>query len=462
MDNSDFSTLPLSPSMLHNLAELGYPTMTAVQSAALPHILEGEDLLVQAKTGSGKTATFGIGLLERLRVEQVALQALILCPTRELADQVAKALRQLARMTANTKILTLSGGVPFHPQQKSLQHPPHIVVGTPGRILKHLNKKSLSLQTLTTLVLDEADRMLDMGFFEEINAIIQAAPSRRQTLLFSATYPQQILTLSRTIQRDAISVQTGSSEPANPIQELFYESAPDQKISTLIRLLAHYRPDNVVIFSNTKQQTREISGQLNRQGVEALALHGDLDQRQRNDVWTQFANNSCLVLVATDVAARGLDIKGLGMVVNYGLPADETTYIHRIGRTGRAGEEGLAVTLIAGQESLKAERYQSESRSFRLASQLPAADAVTLTPDYRTLLIGGGKRDKMRPGDILGALTRGAGLSGSEIGQIDIHDHQSYVAVQRKRAEQACARLGAGKIKGRKFTVRLLGKSARS
>ncbi|MBT3197354.1 MAG: DEAD/DEAH box helicase, partial [Gammaproteobacteria bacterium] len=237
MDNSDFSTLPLSPSMLHNLAELGYPTMTAVQSAALPHILEGEDLLVQAKTGSGKTATFGIGLLERLRVEQVALQALILCPTRELADQVAKALRQLARMTANTKILTLSGGVPFHPQQKSLQHPPHIVVGTPGRILKHLNKKSLSLQTLTTLVLDEADRMLDMGFFEEINAIIQAAPSRRQTLLFSATYPQQILTLSRTIQRDAISVQTGSSEPANPIQELFYESAPDQKISTLIRLL---------------------------------------------------------------------------------------------------------------------------------------------------------------------------------------------------------------------------------
>lgn len=456
MSDSSFSTLPLSQSMLHNLNELGMVEMTPVQAQSLPQILQGRDLLAQAKTGSGKTAAFGLGLLHRLNGRAFRVQSLVLCPTRELADQVAKELRRLARMSDNTKILTLSGGLPFGPQLDSLRHGVHVVVGTPGRVLKHLEKGSLVLKSLQTLVLDEADRMLDMGFIEEIQKVISYAPKQRQTLLFSATYPPEIEQLSSDVQRSAVSVETSAHEEANAIEEYFYEVPPRQKSTVLIQALAQHQPENVMVFSNTKQGAREIAQALQQQGIDALAIHGDLEQYQRTDVLVQFANGSCAVLVATDVAARGLDIKALSMVVNFDLPHDEATYTHRIGRTGRAGACGVAVTLSSGREALAAEAYQNGVRQFQLSSQLPAVTGYTLQAKNRTLVVSGGKKEKVRAGDLLGALTGDAGIDGKLVGKIDLYERQSYVAVHRDVAEKAGSRLRKGKIKGRKFTVKLL------
>lgn len=456
MAETSFSTLSLSPTLLHNLKELGMVEMTPIQAQSLPPVLQGRDVIARAKTGSGKTAAFGLGVLQQLQPKQFRVQALVLCPTRELADQVAQELRRLARMQENTKVLTLTGGRPFGAQLDSLRHGVHVVVGTPGRLLKHLQKGSLVLNRLQMLVLDEADRMLDMGFIEEIEEIIRFVPKQRQTLLFSATYPEEIEALSVAVQRDAVTVEAESGAVASAIEERFYEMPPKEKQGGLLRVLAHFQPDNVMLFCNTKQRVQEVTKALQKQGVDALAIHGDLDQLQRSDVLVQFANGSCAVLVATDVAARGLDIKQLSMVVNYDLPQDETIYTHRIGRTGRAGERGVAVTLTAGREAVDAEAYQNGVRQFELVSQLPAVDHCGLQADKRTLVISGGKKDKVRPGDLLGALTGDAGIEGKAVGKIDVVERQSYVAIAREQAERACSRLKRGKIKGRKFPVRLL------
>lgn len=458
MTSPDFSTLPISNSILHNLDGIGLKQMTPIQSQGLPHILKNRDVIAQAKTGSGKTAAFGIGLLNKLNKKNFRTQSLVICPTRELADQVAKELRRLARLIDNVKILTLSGGIPFGPQQWSLRHGAHIVVGTPGRILKHLDKNSLSLDMLETLVLDEADRMLDMGFIEEISRIISHVPKKRQTLLFSATYPEEIMELSNTIQKDAIHIQATSSEQANPITEYFHEVSAQNKASALIQLLAHHKPDSVIIFSNTKRETEIIAKALRNRGTAAIALHGDLEQYQRTDVLVQFSNQSCSVLIATDVAARGLDIKELGMVVNYDLPHDEETYIHRIGRTGRAGHDGVAATLFTPEEAMKADAYDNKNRLFKNIKTYTGTDLASLTPKNLTLMINGGKKEKVRPGDILGALTGEAGIAGASVGKIDIHDRQSYVAINRDSIDKAYSRLNNGRIKGRKFSVRILGR----
>ncbi len=455
MAETDFSTLPLSPPLLHNLRELGMAEMTPIQSASLPQILQGRDVVARARTGSGKTAAFGLGVLQQLQLKQFQVQALVLCPTRELADQVAQELRRLARMQENTKVLTLTGGRPFAAQLDSLRHGAHVVVGTPGRLLKHLQKGSLSLKLLQMLVLDEADRMLDMGFIEEIEQIIRYAPKQRQTLLFSATYPDEISALSGAVQRNAVRIEAEQQTVESAIEEYFYEMPPEEKPQAVLQLLSHFRPDNVMLFCNTKQRAREVAKAL-QQRVDVLAIHGDLDQQQRSDVLVQFANGSCAVLVATDVAARGLDIKQLSMVVNYDLPQDETIYTHRIGRTGRAGERGVAVTLVAGREAVAAEAYQNGMRRFELLSQLSATETDVLQAEMRTLVVGGGKRDKVRAGDLLGALTGDAGINGKAVGKIDVVERHSYVAIARVQAERACSRLKRGKIKGKKFPVHLL------
>ena len=456
MSPTSFSNLSLSEEMLHNLSELGFEGMTPVQAESLPEILKGRDIIAQAKTGSGKTAAFGIGLLHKLDVKKFKVQALVLCPTRELADQVAKELRRLGRGTHNIKILTLCGGMPFGPQLGSLRHGAHILVGTPGRVLAHLTKGSLSLEALETLVLDEADRMLDMGFIEEIDNVISHAPAERQTLLFSATYPDQIMELSASIQKDAINIQTIAQESANKISECFYEVAKDEKLSALSNLLAKYNPETTIVFCNTKLETQDIASHLRAEGIDALAIHGDLEQYQRNDVLVQFSNRSCSVLVATDVAARGLDIKELAMVVNYDLPKDEATYTHRIGRTGRAGESGLAFTLFDEEDAREAAFYQNGIRVFENAQILAKAEGFTLKPPNITLVIEGGKKDKVRPGDILGALTGEAGIEGKYVGKIDIYDRQAYVAIDRTKVYEAHKQLQKGNIKGRRFDVWVL------
>jgi len=456
MNKKDFSNLPLSKEMLHNLNEIGYEEMTPIQAESLPFILDGRDVIAQAKTGSGKTAAFGIGLLHKLQVKKFRVQSLILCPTRELADQVAKELRMLARFSHNIKILTLCGGTAFGPQLGSLRHGAHIIVGTPGRILKHLKKDTLSLEDVDMLVLDEADRMLDMGFSEEINEVLDFVPKTRQTLLFSATYTDEILDISASIQRDAINVKTTSTEVANKITERFYEVQNSQKLKTVINILSNFKPENVIVFANTKAEVQEIADTLQKNRIDALAIHGDLEQYERNDVLVQFANKSCPVLVATDVAARGLDIKELSMVINYDLPHGEETYTHRIGRTARAGMEGLAFTLISPYEADKAYEYKNESRLFEDADTLKIVNGFEMKPQNITLVIEGGKKDKVRAGDLLGALTGEAGLSGSSIGKIDIYDKQSYVAIESKKVDEAHEKLKNGKIKGKKFSVWIL------
>ena len=445
----NFSNYPLSPFMLENLDSLGYLTMTPIQEESLPHILEKKDILAQAQTGSGKTAAFGIGILHHLDVKKFRIQSLVLCPTRELADQVSKELRKLARFAHNIKILTLTGGESFGKQLGSLAHNAHIVVGTPGRVLKHLNKGSLELTNLQTLVLDEADRMLDMGFLEEVDAIIEYAPKTRQTLLFSATFEQETLEVSSKIQNDALHIKVEPLEQKVNIEEIFVQT--DEKENTLKKLLAHYKPENVIVFVNTKIEADRLAKTLQQKEIDALALHGDLEQYERNDVLVQFANGSCPIIVATDVAARGLDIKELAMVVNYDLANTPEIHTHRIGRTGRAGASGIALSLYDTDESI--ELLRKESSTLMDADALELAEGFTMPPKNVTIVIEGGKKDKLRAGDILGALTGKDGIAGSSVGKIDIYDRQAYVAIASQDIDKAITHLKKNKIKNKNFSI---------
>ncbi|MFG0860673.1 ATP-dependent RNA helicase DbpA [Pseudomonas sp. CJQ_13] len=445
--------------MLANLDALGYASMTPIQAQSLPVILKGQDLIAQAKTGSGKTAAFGIGLLNPINPRYFGCQALVLCPTRELADQVAKELRRLARAEDNIKILTLCGGVSLGPQIASLEHGAHIIVGTPGRIQQHLDKGTLVLDGLNTLVLDEADRMLDMGFFDAIASIIGKTPSRRQTLLFSATYPAGIKQLATDFMRNPQQVKVESLHADNQIEQRFIEIDPQQRLEAVTRVLGHYRPQSCVAFCFTKQQCEDVVAHLTAKGIVAQALHGDLEQRDRDQVLTMFANRSSSVLVATDVAARGLDIDGLDMVINVELARDAEIHVHRVGRTGRAGEKGIAVSLVAPAEGHRAQAIEALQKSPLRWDQLDSLKnkgGEPLLPVMTTLCIAAGRKDKLRPGDILGALTGDAGIPGKQVGKIAIFDFQAFVAVERALAKQAMQRLNSGKIKGRALKVRII------
>jgi len=458
-ESTAFASLPLSAAMLANLDALGYASMTPIQAQSLPVILKGQDLIAQAKTGSGKTAAFGIGLLNPINPRFFGCQALVLCPTRELADQVAKELRRLARAEDNIKILTLCGGVSLGPQIASLEHGAHIIVGTPGRIQQHLDKGTLDLKGLNTLVLDEADRMLDMGFFDAIAAIIGKTPSRRQTLLFSATYPAGIAQLAADFMRKPQQVTVESQHSDNQIEQRFIEIDPQQRLEAVTRVLGHYRPQSCVAFCFTKQQCEDLVAHLTAKGIVAQALHGDLEQRDRDQVLTMFANRSSSVLVATDVAARGLDIDGLDLVINVELARDAEIHVHRVGRTGRAGEKGVAISLVAPAEGHRAqaiEDLQKRPLRWEQLDSLKSKGGEPLLPTMTTLCIAAGRKDKLRPGDILGALTGDAGLPGKQVGKIAIFDFVAFVAVERAVAKQAMQRLNSGKIKGRALKVRIV------
>jgi len=451
-----FSTLPLKTSMLQNLTSLSYDEMTPIQADSLPLILAGTDVIAQAKTGSGKTAAFGIGLLSRLVVTRFCVQGLVLCPTRELADQVSKELRRLARFTDNVKILTLCGGVPFGPQFGSLEHGAHIVVGTPGRILDHLGRGSLDLKSLRMLVLDEADRMLDMGFREDLAAIVAATPRNRQTLLFSATYPPSIAAMSAMVQQNPVTVKVDAIHDGQQIEQLFFFVERGKRIAAVARILGHYRSESTLIFCNTKKECQDVADALTERGVSALAIHGDLEQSERDQVLARFANKSVSVLVATDVAARGIDIKELTAVINYELTRDPEVHIHRIGRTGRAGEQGLALSLVTAAESRRAaaiEDYLGVSVPRAELESLTMPSSTSLEAPMVTLSIDGGRKNKLRPGDVLGALTGEAGIPGNKVGKINVFNFHTYVAIRRGSAKAALACLSANKIKGRFYKI---------
>lgn len=458
MMSNSFSDLAaeLAPGILKNLESLGYIEMTPIQAESLPHILSGKDVIGQARTGSGKTAAFGLGLISVLDTQIFDVQALVLCPTRELADQVAKAIRQLARATPNVKILSLCGGAPFRPQAASLEYGAHIVVGTPGRIEDHLRKKTLVLDAVKVMVLDEADRMLDMGFQDSIENIIEQVPQQRQTLLFSATFPDSIRSVASSVMDDPVTIEVASGHDNSTIEQHFYlvnDSAEDRANVVQLLLLQH-APNSAVVFCNMKKEVAELAEQLVEAGFSALALHGDLEQRDRDSTLVRFANGSATVLVATDVAARGLDIESLDAVINFQLAHDPEVHVHRVGRTGRAGQQGSAFTLYSPREGRKITaleellQYSVEPESLpssSLMSQQPAAATMT------TLRIDGGKKQKLRPGDILGALTGQDGIAGSDVGKIAIFDTCAYVAVSSGSANAAVKKISRGKLKGRSF-----------
>ena len=454
-----FDSLPLNPATLANLTQLGYLTMTPIQAASLPPALAGQDLIAQAQTGSGKTAAFALALLDHLNPRRFAVQALVLCPTRELADQVSIEIRRLGRACDNIKVVTLCGGVALRGQRASLEHGAHIVVGTPGRVMDHLARGYLTLDALGTLVLDEADRMLDMGFFDDIATIAKQCPPTRQTLLFSATYPPGIAKLAQQFMREPQQIKLAEPLAQSLIEQRFYEVTRANRFEAVALLLNHFRPVSTLAFCNTKLQCKELVSYLQAQGFSALALYGELEQRERDQVLAQFSNRSCSVLVATDVASRGLDITQLEAVINVTITPDPEVHLHRIGRTGRAGESGLALSLASMTEMGsvgKIEQYQQYQSIWHKLDELTPTGRGPLLPPMVTLQILGGRKEKIRPGDVLGALTADGAYSREQIGKINVTEFTTFVAIQRDIALQAMQKLNAGKVKGKSVKVRLL------
>jgi len=460
LSKTAFSSVSLQPDLLDNLSSMGYAEMTPIQAQSLPPILNGQDVIAQSKTGSGKTAAFGLGLLENLDAKDFSAQALVLCPPRELADQVANEIRKLGRAIPNVKILTLCGGSPFRVQADSLLHGAHILVGTPGRIEDHLRKSTVDLARLNTLVLDEADRMLEMGFQASVDAIVEQTPTKRQTLLFSATYPPEIQAIAERIMVDPVMAKVESRHDSGTIRQHFYSVDNDEDRQTAIRLLLlKNRPESTVIFCNTKREAQAIADDLRGHGFSALALHGDLEQRDRDQTLVRFSNKSISVLVATDVAARGLDIDELDAVINYHIARDPEMHVHRIGRTGRAGSKGTAYSLISEKESYKVALLKDYLGQVIETEPLPPVHLLKQPPGkppMATLLIDGGKKQKVRPGDILGALTGENGISGAQVGKINILHNRAYVAIHHSASKPALKKLSEGKLKGRVFRTRLI------
>jgi ATP-dependent RNA helicase DbpA len=469
-----FSKLPLPAPLLEALGSLGFTQMLPVQAQSLPAILSGRDVLAQAETGSGKTVAFGLGMLARLE-PRLDVQALALCPTRELAEQVGAELRKLASRTPNVKVLTLCGGVPFAPQRASLKQGAHVIVGTPGRVEEHLRKASLGLSQLKVLVLDEADRMLDMGFAPQIASILKHVPAARQTLLFSATYPRAISELSRSCQRDAERVEVAGEagalaqalpegQAAGALEQRFFRVPSRQRLAALTRWLAREQPASALVFCNTRLECSEVEESLRAAGWVAASIHGDLSQRERTHVMRLFAAGSCSILAATDVAARGWDIPDLPLVINLGLVRDPTVHLHRVGRTARLGRAGLAVSFVSDEDAAAfaaLERAQGQQLELQTLGSDKQRAAAAPQPLRTTLILNAGKNKKLRAGDILGALTGEGGLAGSEVGLIHIDDSAAYVAVASGAAQRALKRLHEAGIKGRSVKARIAGVALR-
>lgn len=446
MQQTTFASMALSKSMQENLQKVGYNAPTPIQQEVIPAVLAHKDIIAQAKTGSGKTASYAIPLLQKLDVKNFHIQTLILTPTRELAQQVAQELRLLAKFQHNVKILTLCGGVAFYPQEKSLRHSAHIVVATPKRLIRHLEKNTIELDSLEHFVLDEADKMLDMGFMEQILEIHSFLKKDIQTLLFSATYPPNIQQLSQTLQKEPLFIETLSTQTQNSIEQKFYKT--QEKLQTLLNALYSFHKEKTIIFCNTKVEATNLAQTLREEKIDALAIHGDLEQYERDDVLIQFINESCPILVATDLAARGIDIDGVELVINYDNALSYDTYMHRIGRTARNGKEGCSVTLIENEKDL--EIFPDEIKF----EQFGDIQRKIIEPKNTTIVIEGGKKNKLHAGDIVGVLTKT--LQKEDIGKIMVNAKQTYVAVVTSKVDDAMECLRQNSIKKKRFGAWIL------
>ena len=456
-EENDFKSLKLRSELIENLAALEYREMTVIQQKSLPPILEGRDVVGRAKTGSGKTAAFALGALNSLDSTSLETQSLVLCPTRELATQVTEEIRRLARRIANVRVLTLCGGSPTGPQVGSLERGVHIVVGTPGRTLKHLIKGTLKPKSIGMVVLDEADRMMDMGFSEEINAILNHLPRQRQTLLFSATYPAGIAKISGRVQENPVHIDVTEQDSSAEIEEHWSLVRLDQRLHCLLDALEDWAGTLNIVFCNTKLDVGEVTRYLRNANVAALPMHGDLEQFQRTETLIRFSNQSATVLVATDVAARGLDIGQVDVIFNFELPTQPEVYLHRIGRTGRAGRKGRAISLVTHNERHRLSDIQdkyshTDIQEYEL--RRVAEPASGLIPSMATIEVSGGRRNKLRPGDFLGAITATKEVPGNAIGKIDVLEKNTFVAVHKKHHAKAISILNKAPIKGKSYRAR--------
>ena len=445
-----FQSLSLPQDLLENLHTLGYENATPIQAKTIPLLQANNDLIAQAKTGSGKTLAFLIPLILKLDNQEHFPQALIITPTRELCEQIAGEANKLARYKKDVKIITLYGGTPLRGQVASLEKGADILIGTPGRLLDHFSRETIHLGQIKTLILDEADRMLDMGFADDILKLVSNLPKQRQSILFSATYPENIDKLTKVILNNPTEVKIASKEKEVAIEEFVYEV--EEKEKALLTTLKHFQPNLALIFCNTKVKTTEVSDMLHDKGFDVATLNGDLEQYERQEMLLQFANGSLPVLVATDLAARGLDIEGIDLVINYDVPMKTEDYTHRIGRTGRADKSGLAVTL-ADEYGLRKLKEIKPNLKAEAISTLSHNKNFYMQGEVATLCIDGGKKKKVRAGDILGTLCKDIGIDNSNIGKINVYQKNSYVAIKKSVIKKAFNGLKNGKIKGKNLRV---------
>ncbi len=520
-----FEDLELQAPLLRAVTEMGFEEMTPIQAQAIPVVLSGGDMIGQAQTGTGKTAAFGLPILQKIDPKKKTLQAVILCPTRELAIQVSEEMHKFAKFLHGIKIVPIYGGQEIVRQIKALKAGTQIVIGTPGRVMDHMRRRTVNFDDVKIVALDEADEMLNMGFRDDIETILKDVPQERQTLLFSATMPQPIMEIARTYQKDAVHIRVVKKELTVPkIEQYYYEVRPKAKLEALTRLLDMYAPKLSLIFCNTKRQVDELVSSLQARGYFAEGLHGDLKQQQRDRVMASFRSGKTDILVATDVAARGIDVDDVEAVFNYDVPQDDEYYVHRIGRTGRAGRDGRAFTLVVGREvyklrdimrycktkirlqplpslddvmSVKAEKIldqvhaviergdlarmteliesrvnDEEYTSIEMAAaflKLAMGDGVNaeeLKDEYDAfgdtgaeeegmvrLFINLGKKNNIRPGDILGAIAGETRMPGRLIGSIDLYDKYTFVEVPREYAAEVLERMKDVRIRGKSVNI---------
>ncbi|MFD2999233.1 DEAD/DEAH box helicase [Pontibacter toksunensis] len=455
-----FKDLKLKPELLQSLQDLGFSTPTPIQASAIPVLLQGQDVVGQAETGSGKTAAFGLPLLHNIDTNLQQVQALVVVPTRELAVQVRKELKQYGKQIDNMKIGAFYGGHAFSEERASLAHPPQLLIGTPGRLTDHLNRRTLDLTFTKQLVMDEGDKLLEMGFEEEIDQLVAALPSQRQTILFSATMPEGVKKLIADSLHNPRFIQATSTTIPDQVKLIGIRADHGQRQEMVLKLLRSIKAGGTVVFVNTRATADELTALLQAKGFSAKPLHGGMEQPERDKAMTLFRNGTTQILVATDLAARGLDIDALRNIIHVELPDDAASYLHRSGRTGRAGNSGTVYTIISSRDEQKLREWNLQHLDEWLLVAALEKAAAKSSPDkaaaFATLYINGGRKDKISPKDIVGALIAEARLKADQIGKIEVQDRQSFVAVPLQAAKTAVESLSNGKIKGRKYKVGLV------